>query len=160
MKINKKTVALLIIAAGAATAFWILYSSRDEYPLVLSNTPSRGPVVEARTNPKLGRYQTHLTDPYGRTLYISLDRCPDSTLRSDCLDDWIPYLVNPDIPLDKTDPILSQVSTVWLPNNIHQYTYLGWPLFYYRNDRNTGDVKGHNITNGNWVAVLLHAEAK
>src|SRR3989344_561020 len=161
MKMNEKRVALTIVAAAAVIALWLVYeSTKDKYAFVLSNTPSEGPVVEVRINPKLGEYPTHLTDSHGFTLYISLDRCPNSTLDSSCLNDWVPYLVNPDIPLNKTDPILSQVSTVWLPNNIHQYTYLGWPLFYYRNDRNAGDVNGHNVANGNWVAVLLHAETK
>lgn len=161
MKLNNKTTALIIVVTTAVIALWIIYAStKDDYAFVLSNTPSQGPVVKVRTNPELGQYQTYLTDLYGFALYISLDRCPDSALESNCLEDWIPYLVNPDIPLEKEDPILKGIGTVWLPNDIHQYTYLDWPLFYYKHDRNAGDVNGHNIANGNWVAVLLHAEAK
>lgn len=156
MKLNNK-IAVTIVVVGAVFAFWIFYTPTKNSNLVSSNTPSEGPVVKVRTNPELGQYDTYLTDPNGFTLYISLDRCPDSVLSSDCIEDWVPYLVNPDIPLDKTDPILERINTVLLPNNIHQYTYLGWPLFYYKNDRNAGDVNGHNATNGNWVAVLLHA---
>lgn len=160
MRLSKKTVALLIVAAGAVGAFWI-YSSREEYALVTSDIPSQGPVVKVRTNPALGQYQTHLTDPNGFTLYISLGECSGQ-----CLDDWIPYLVNPDIPIDAQDPVLRKLGTIQLFFNeagqptYRQYTFLGHPLYYYKRDRNAGDINGHNIADGNWAAALLGAETK
>lgn len=71
--------------------------------------------------------------------------------------------VNPDIPLSAENPDLKKnLGTIQFYDQAgqpayHQYTYLGHPLFYYRNDRNAGDVNGHNITDGNWTAVLLGA---
>lgn len=152
MYANKKRIVILIVIIVAGASFWVAYSKRQRPPaFTISNMPLRGPVVKTAVHPELG---TYLTDPNRLTLYVSSGRCA-----GECLDNWIPYRVNPDISLESDDPLLQKISTtktgtVWLSKEIYQYTYLGRWLYYYRYDRNPGAINGHNFANGEWTAVI------
>lgn len=152
MHLDKKRIIVLIAAIAVGASLWFAYSKRQSPPaFTISNTPAKGPVVKTAVHPELG---TYLTDPNRLTLYVSLGQCT-----GDCLDDWIIYRVNPDISLESDDPLLQKISmtktgTIWFSKEIYQYTYLGKWLYYYRYDRNPGEINGHNVANGDWAAVI------
>mgnify|MGYP001563897500 FL=1 len=152
MHLDKKSITVLIIAIVIGASLWFAYSKRQSTPaFTISNMPTKGSVVKTAVNSELG---TYLTDQNRLTLYVSLGQCAGK-----CLDDWIPYRVNPDISLESDDPLLQKISTtktgtIWFSKEIYQYTYLGRRLYYYRYDRNPGEINGSNVSNGEWAALI------
>lgn len=103
------------------------------------------PTITSATNRLIGGY---LTDAAGRALYVfgadlagDCEALPISSCDADCLLSWPIFHV--DSPL--LGPGLEQTAfgSFARPDGRVQTTYYGWPLYYYANDSEPGDVTGH-----------------
>jgi predicted lipoprotein with Yx(FWY)xxD motif len=95
----------------------------------------------------------YLVDQDGMTLYFFADDEPDSG-NSSCGDTCIQYW-----PPFYTGQIIIPVELSWFDFNTisredgsPQITYKGWPLYYYTNDYNPGDIRGQGINDVWFVA--------
>ena len=86
---------------------------------------------------------TYLTDPKGRTLYVTIAECTGA-----CLNNWPPYIAN---SFMKAEGVLG--TTVMKDTGLRQYTWKGEPLYYWSEDEDAGDIKGHRFKDVWFVAV-------
>lgn len=117
--------------------------------------------VEVRTDDKIGDY---LTDAEGRTLYLFLDDlggAEDSTDEGDvekmstcydaCAENWPPFTVQ-DTP-DAGEGVDEElVGITERRDGSKQATYNGWPLYYFAQDEEPGDLNGQGVGE-KWSAV-------
>lgn len=110
---------------------------------------------------------THLVDAAGMSLYLFLpDEMGASTCYDQCADVWPPLLVDADVtPIagdgaerlaDDADAEL--LATIERDDGTLQVTYGGWPLYYFANDAEPGDVKGQAL-NDVWFLVDVSGNA-
>jgi predicted lipoprotein with Yx(FWY)xxD motif len=116
---------------------------------------SPSPTIAKATNRGLGDY---LTDAEGRALYVfgadlagDCASPPVSDCDPECLASW---------PLFHTDarvlaPGLDEAAfgSFTRADGLAQTTYYGWPLYYYANDAEPGDITGHGA--GVWGLAEL-----
>lgn len=83
-----------------------------------------------------------LADQQGKALYFfSLDHKGDTSLcQGGCLDVW-PIFYSESLSLD-SGLLASDFGEITHPNGQKQTTYKGWPLYYYAEDNNPGDITG------------------
>jgi len=92
-----------------------------------------------------------LTDAEGNTLYFfSTDATGDSTCFDGCLDAW-PVFYAEDLTLD-SGLDATDFGTITRTDGTMQTTYKGWPLYYFANDAQAGDVNGDGVANVWYVA--------
>jgi uncharacterized surface protein with fasciclin (FAS1) repeats len=106
------------------------------------------PAIKVSEDTTLGRI---LTDSKGMTLYfLSRDAKDISNCTGTCLNNW-PVFYNPGLQvgegLDSSD-----FGTIVRPDGTKQTTYKGWPLYYFIQDQNPGDVLGDGRSNV-WFAA-------
>ncbi|HEY6901188.1 MAG TPA: hypothetical protein VI233_11115, partial [Puia sp.] len=97
--------------------------------------------IQLRDDSKFGKI---LTDSNGRSLYFfSNDAGDTSTCYGSCQTAWpVFYVDNPTL----ADGLKSSdFGTTTRRDNSKQLTYKGWPLYYYFQDAQPGDVKGDPI---------------
>jgi predicted lipoprotein with Yx(FWY)xxD motif len=91
---------------------------------------------------------TYLADSAGKALYLyGADQPGDCNYEpvtgcfKDCLIAWPIFDADPrTLPPGLDDGLFG---TITRPDGPTQTTYMGWPLYYYKNDLAPGDVKGH-----------------
>lgn len=122
-----------------------IYSCSDDNDAIIVDNRT----IKVSENNTFGKI---LTDKNGRTLYFfSNDYKGASTCTGGCLDAWpIFYIDN----LNSIDGSLnaSDLGTITRSDGSKQTTYKGWPLYYYKNDVNTGDTNGDKVNNIWYVA--------
>jgi predicted lipoprotein with Yx(FWY)xxD motif len=88
-----------------------------------------------------------LTDDAGRTLYaFDNDKKDTSNCTGNCLQNWPPFIVR-GMPQAGDRITASLISTFTRTDGTTQAEYDGHPLYYYAQDKNPGDVKGHGVGN-------------
>lgn len=99
--------------------------------------------IDLASKEGLGRY---LVDQDGMALYYTKDDVPRSGTSScgdTCIVYWPPFhtgqIVLP-MGLSTFD-----FGTIYREDGLAQTTYKGWPLYYYINDYNPGDTRGHGM---------------
>jgi predicted lipoprotein with Yx(FWY)xxD motif len=98
--------------------------------------------INVSNNSTLGSY---LVDDQGFTLYLSTKdtKNSSSTCTADCADEWPPLLVtSASAATAGTDLDASKLGTITRADGSIQVTYNGWPLYYFDQDEQPGDVKG------------------
>lgn len=96
-----------------------------------------------------------LVDEEGMTLYVFLpDEAGEPTCTDDCLEAW-PLLEGPASAGEGVDE--SMLDTAEHPSGDTQATYNGWPLYYFANDMEAGDVNGQGVGD-NWYVVSPEGE--
>jgi uncharacterized surface protein with fasciclin (FAS1) repeats len=115
-------------------------------------------VIDAVITPKVSfgiaqhpTFGNIITDSKGKTLYFFARDAKDvSNCTGNCLNNWPvfydPYIVVPE-GLDAED-----FGTLDRGNGVMQTTYKGWPLYYYVQDINSGDVTGDGRSGAWFVA--------
>ncbi|MFN8354266.1 MAG: hypothetical protein U0Y10_07470 [Spirosomataceae bacterium] len=94
-----------------------------------------------------------LADGTGKTLYFfTKDVTGTSQCTGGCLDNW-PLFYNESLRLD-VGLNASDFGTITRSDGKKQTTYKGWPLYTYKNDAATGDVKGENVA-GIWSVAKI-----
>ncbi len=105
--------------------------------------------IDLATN-GIGEY---LVDQDGMTLYYSADDTPESEESScgeTCIQYWPPFHTGQIIiPLELS---WFDFGVIYREDGAAQTTYKGWPLYYYTNDYNPGDVRGQGIDDVWFVA--------
>lgn len=146
---NKLILVLVIIIAVIVVGVWVStkYVSKQspENSPVSEGTP-QGPIVKTETSSTLGKY---LTDGKGLTLYMATENCTGS-----CLESWIPYIASPVMEIKSSDPLLNKINLIRLNDGQYQYSYGEKLLYYYRGDQKSGDAKGNNIAEGQWIVIV------
>lgn len=132
-------------------------------------------------NETFGQY---LTDTEGRSLYIFLEdglgvvepvgeTVPGSTCYDQCAENW-PPLITELWPLPEESigegVDASLINTIQRDSDatqadddegdaeaLLQLTYNGWPLYYFANDQNPGDVNGQGVGD-NWYLISPEGE--
>lgn len=69
---------------------------------------------------------------------------PVSACEDDCLGEWPPLLAD-EAPSGDAKVDASLLGTLTRPDGMMQVTYNGWPLYYYFEDVEPGDIKGDDI---------------
>lgn len=106
--------------------------------------------IDLTYNEALGEY---LVDQDGMTLYYFADDAPDSG-ESSCGDTCIQYWP----PFHTGQIILHRnlsgfdFDTIYREDGSAQITYKGWPLYYYTNDYNPGEIRGQGV-DGVWFVA-------
>jgi predicted lipoprotein with Yx(FWY)xxD motif len=104
--------------------------------------------VQVKTDSHFGSV---LTDEKGKTLYFfSNDASDTSTCSGGCLVSWPAFYKDNatfDASLTKTD-----FGTISHSDGSKQITYKGWPLYYFQNDANAGDILGDGV-GGIWFVA-------
>lgn len=100
-------------------------------------------------NEKVGKY---LADSKGMTLYyFKKDESGKSNCAGDCLDNWQPYMEKDFNILDGFNK--SDFGTIIREDTTsEQVTYKGYPLYYFIDDKQEGDVNGEGVKD-NWYIV-------
>ena len=99
----------------------------------------------ATTTSDLG---TFLTGEDGKALYFfAKDTIPGVSTCTDeeCVDEWPPYLLEPDERLTPTEDVTGVVSTITREDGGVQVTYDGRPLYYFKDDTEAGQVTGQGV---------------
>ncbi|SNR72189.1 Predicted lipoprotein with conserved Yx(FWY)xxD motif [Haloechinothrix alba] len=92
---------------------------------------------------------TILTDGQGNTLYLFTEDSPGtSACEDDCLQAW-PTLEGEAAAGDGVDAEL--LDTIERPDGTVQATYNDWPLYYYAEDAESGDLNGQGVNDAWWV---------
>jgi predicted lipoprotein with Yx(FWY)xxD motif len=106
--------------------------------------------IDLASKDGLGEY---LVDQDGMTLYYFANDTPDSEMSScgdTCIQYWPPFHTGQIIiPLELS---WFDFGTIYREDGAAQTTYKGWPLYYYTNDYNPGDVRGYEIDDVWFVA--------
>jgi predicted lipoprotein with Yx(FWY)xxD motif len=99
---------------------------------------------------KSGFANAYLADANGRTLYVfgadSPGDCandPITTCYKDCPLSWPVFDAGARVVADGLDDAL--FGTIERTDGLRQTTYRGWPLYYYKNDSQPGDVRGQAV---------------
>lgn len=130
--------------------------TEDTYNTIVENQTN----VELKTTTNLGKI---LVDANGRSLYFfAKDTKETSNCNNGCLDNW-PVFYQENIQtgsgLDMND-----FKTITRADGSKQTTYKDWPLYYFRNDANEGDVNGEAV-GGVWFVAkpdysIMYANAQ
>jgi predicted lipoprotein with Yx(FWY)xxD motif len=120
-----------------------------------SLAPEKTSALDEDKQPALKTSDTDLgeivVDGKGRTVYTYADDeqgAAESTCSGGCLEAW-PPVPAPDKP--DVDELSGDVGITKTSEGDPQLTYNGWPLYYYAQDQEAGDVKGQGVKNEWWV---------
>jgi predicted lipoprotein with Yx(FWY)xxD motif len=97
----------------------------------------------------------YLTDAKGMTLYyFTPDTTGQSACYGDCAKAW-PIFYTPTITVpDSLDA--KDFGTITRTDGTKETTYKGWPLYYWVNDKNPGDMSGEGV-HGVWYILKVPA---
>ncbi|GGB62620.1 hypothetical protein [Fictibacillus barbaricus] len=106
------------------------------------NSTEPGPALQLLENEKVGEY---LADAKGMTLYYFAKDTPNTTNCSDdCLKNWPAfYGENVEVPEGYNKEDFGTITRG--DTGEKQTTYKGFPLYYFVNDKATGDVNGQGV---------------
>ncbi|NED98608.1 COG4315 family predicted lipoprotein [Phytoactinopolyspora halotolerans] len=97
-----------------------------------------------------------LVDGEGRTLYLFTPDSPgESTCIDECLDIWPPLEGDVEAGEGVNEELLG---TIERDDGTVQATYGDWPLYYYAEDADAGDIEGQGV-NDVWYVIDADGEA-
>lgn len=103
-----------------------------------SNVPSDN-IYLTKTDPSKGKY---LTDFQGQTLYtFDKDTNGVSNCSGQCLIDWPAYTSG--AVAQSTFP--ENISVITRSDGSKQFAWKGMPLYYFKSDKNPGEISGDNV---------------
>lgn len=107
-------------------------------------------------DPDLG---TIFTDTEGMTLYIFLPDVPhsgESTCYDECEEAW--PIFTAEEPLTLPEGVPGELALIERTDGTTQVTYNGWPLYYWVQDVEPGDVTGQGVGDVWFVAVPMEGD--
>jgi predicted lipoprotein with Yx(FWY)xxD motif len=123
-----------------------------------TSAPATGVPVSTADGP-LGPY---LVDKNGISLYdFEIDTSTQSKcVQAACVSFWPVFTVTSGAPVASGKVRASLLGTITRADGTKQVTYNGHPLYYFKNDKAAGDIKGQklNAFGGDWY--LLNAAGK
>ena len=127
-------------------------------PVSTSSTATSSPPPVRATGPSVTTASssrgTILVDAAGRTLYLfGKDTAGMSTCSGQCAVFWPPLIGSQ--PQAAGGVAASKLTTITRADGSSQVAYNGHPLYYFKNDMQTGDTKGEGATafGGTWYVV-------
>lgn len=111
--------------------------------LLSANSPARADEIGIKIMERemIGSY---LTDGKGITLYrYTKDEKNTSHCMEGCALNWPPFYADPAAVIEGCES--SDFAIISRPDGRKQTTYKGMPLYYFKNDRYTGDIFGDGI---------------
>jgi predicted lipoprotein with Yx(FWY)xxD motif len=125
---NANTKGML---AGTLWLMGVVVAGADSLP---------APLKEA----KVAQLGEVLAGPTGMTLYtFANDKEPGkSACNGPCAENWPPFRPEANAPAPK-----APLSVITREDGSKQYAYKGKPLYYWKNDKRTGDGTGHGVNN-------------
>lgn len=119
-----------------------------------SDSPTTKPPVTPPISVQVksdSQFGSVLTDENGKTLYFfSHDASDTSSCSGACIVTWPVFYKDSatfDASLTKAD-----FGTITRSDGSKQSTYKGWPLYYFKNDANAGDIQGDGV-GGIWFVA-------
>jgi predicted lipoprotein with Yx(FWY)xxD motif len=107
-------------------------------------------------------YGEFLTDQQGRTLYLFTpdEDAQASTCYDACAEAWPPLLTGMEPQAIHPDIQGGELGTVRRADGTLQVTYNGWPLYYYVQDAQPGQVTGQDVHDfgGEWYLLSPDGE--
>lgn len=138
---------------------------------VFAQAQGMGPTISLSESPEYGQY---LTDGEGMTLYLFVEdaaalatpetdmermtegvRAEAAECTGNCLTNWPALLAEegePSVAADAEGQLDSELLYVADVDGRQQVVYNGWPLYYFANDTQAGDINGHGVGN-RWFVV-------
>lgn len=111
--------------------------------------------VAVSENEELGPF---LVDAEGMTLYLFTQDTPNtSNCYDDCATNWPPLLTEGE-PVAGEGVNAELLGTTERTDGTVQITYNGWPLYYFVQDQNPGDINGQGVGEV-WYVVSPEGEA-
>ncbi len=149
------TIVAIIIVLVVLAGGWYWWSSTQPAAPVTTgqeNTTSSSSSAYVAGNLLLGTDATTTLGTYliasnGMTLYTySKDSSGTSTCSGQCAVVWPPYTIDSADQLDNIQAgITGDVGSIVRTDGSTQVTYKGSPLYFYANDKVSGDVTGQNV---------------
>lgn len=109
---------------------------------------------------------TYLTDGEGRSVYLfeadtqgQGDTMPVMTCEDECLEAWPPVMTQGE-PQAGEGATAEMLGVLTHDNGTMHVTYNGWPLYYYHEDTEPGQTKGHDIEEFGAEWYLLDPEGE
>jgi predicted lipoprotein with Yx(FWY)xxD motif len=124
-----KTMLRVAAVLAAMSAFVSLAAAQSQYTIQIQRAADG---------------VSYLTDARGMTLYyFTKDTDGESACTGGCVEKW-PIFYTPDI---SAPPMLSasDFGTITRSDGQKETTYRGWPLYYWFQDKNPGDMKGEGV---------------
>lgn len=118
---------------------------------------STGVTLKVESSVQYGKY---LVDNNGRSLYLfKADSDKNSNCHDACAQAWPPLIAYND-PKAEEGIDTSLISTFQRKDGQMQVAYNGWPLYYYINDKDTGETTGQDIEQFGAEWYLVSPEGK
>lgn len=140
-KILAITALIIGLVIGGAIGYIAKQPQTTQQTGQTPTTPTAKPenyTVKLAYNPQLGLY---LTDSKGMTLYFfSKDYDGKSHCYGECATKWPVFYVENIKPSPGLDP--NDFGVITRDDGTKQVTYKGWPLYYFFQDQNPGDING------------------
>lgn len=104
--------------------------------------------IKLQQDAKLG---TYFTDVSGRSLYYFTKDAKDlEACQGECIQHW-PLFASEQLHIPATMNA-DDFSVLTRPDGVKQWTYKGWPLYYFAGDQAAGDTNGQGL-GGVWYVV-------
>lgn len=126
---------------GANSNTW--FAAKPDYDLMIATQPVEDGGDEVH----------YLVDAEGNTLYLFLNDVNGVSACVDgCLENWplFDQEGNLTFPSALSESAFARISR---DDGENQLAYRGWPLYYFNNDADRGDVNGHGAASGLWFVV-------
>ncbi len=151
---------------------------RERYGSTTTRSPSYASGGQAMAAPEMGGtmgnevaqvavrdkapYGEFLTDQQGRALYLFTpdEDAQASTCYDACAEAWPPLLTGMEPQATHPDIQGGELGTVRRADGSLQVTYNGWPLYYYVQDAQPGQVTGQDVHSfgGEWYLLSPDGE--
>lgn len=147
---TNSTAAKPATAANNSTAGKSTTTTNSTVSKTTTTQPAMMETVMLHKDAKLGSF---LTDGNGMTLYIyAKDSAGKSACTGDCTKNWMPYVVaDANAKLTEEQSVTGKLSLIKRDDGKFQVAYDGMPLYYYSQDKQSGDVHGQGMGNNWWV---------
>lgn len=126
-----------------------MVEAEDETETATSTETETGPTVQVRSHSEYGDI---LVDSEGMTLYMfdsDTQGEAASTCYDGCAEAWPPLTVE-DEP-NAGDNVTAELMTFERDDGSMQVSANGWPLYFFQNDEEPGDVVGQGVNDVWWV---------
>ena len=156
---NILIIIVIIVILLAGGIYFVMQKPHN--PTIATPTPTPAPAqnVTGKETIKISATKSgiqFLTDAAGITLYHTLRDSSgngNSTCTGQCAITWSPFYTD---SIVVSDPLkASYFKTIIRTDGKKQTTYRGWPLYYYVNDHNVGDIKGQDVQRVWYIGISL-----
>lgn len=153
----KKLLRWMAPAAAFVVPFVMPLEAQQYQSDDSSQQASQVSLVQAVNNPQYGKI---LADSRGMTLYeYKGDSNNKSACYDQCSNDWPPLTLHSGEPHLSAD-LPGRLTVInRREENSRQVTYNGKPLYYFRGDKNPGDVNGQGQEN-KWFVIPVSGSAR